>query len=824
MRATSPAVNRRAVLRRLVIAGALGAGLVLPDASAQVTQDEMRELAARLPAPAAGTVDFDRDIRPIFEAACLRCHGPERPKSGFRLTSREEALKGGDYGAAIVPNESARSPLLFYSARLVEDMEMPPAGKGDPLTPEQLGLLRAWIDQGAAWSAAATNAAKIRFAATPAIQWFHVKGDERKFREHTGIKDGWGGGAQSVTIEQPLGPNRKATFEGRFLTNPEDYKLRLQVEQRDLGFARFGFEQYSEYYDDTGGFDALQTTSTYSLDQNLRLDIGRAWVDFGLTLPHWPKMTFGYEFQYRDGAKSLLQWGDVGTIEPEFNGFDTDARKIYPAVKHIDEQVHVFKFDLTHEINGVGIENNFRAELYDNDTRRETVSFLDTGGNGQNRLFSVDEGHDHFQASDSIRLEKQLRDWLFLSGGYYFSRLDGQYGLNVQPSFPTGEFPSFDRYYFTEAIVLEQNTHIFNANAQLGPWSGFSMYGGVQSEWMSQRGFGDVRLDEGFPPTQGGPVPLPAFLDSNLDRVSVEEHFGARYTAIPHTVLFAEGRLAQESIGQTEARSELGGGQFLRDTDAASHLADGRVGFTVSPWTRASLTAHYKKKVKDSDYDHLRDIDDFRSPDGYSAFITARDLSADEFSAKLSLRPLNWMKLGLTYQLIATDTDTETQEIPAGNFGETPGGWVLGANYDSHVYGLNLGLNPWHRLSFLSSFSYRQNRTSTGHNFSPVIVNYEGDVYSTISSATFIVNPKTDLTATYTYSWADYGQSNWGAGQPMGLAYDWHAVSAGITRRFKKNITTNLQYRFYQYDEENMGGGNNYTAHGVLASMTIAMD
>ena len=89
---------------------------------------------------------------------------------------------------------------------------------------------------------------------------------------------------------------------------------------------------------------------------------------------------------------------------------------------------------------------------------------------------------------------------------------------------------------------------------------------------------------------------------------------------------------------------------------------------------------------------------------------------------------------------------------------------------------------------------------------------------------TYIVNDKTDLNATYTYSWADYGENNDPAGLPVGIIYDWHIVSAGVTRRFQKNITTNLQYRFYQYDEDNSGGVNNYIAHGVLAALTIALD
>ena len=106
---------------------------------------------ALLPAAATRPVDFGRDIQPLLEASCLRCHGPQTAKSQLRLDTRERALKGGENGPDIVPGQSAKSQLIHFTARLVPDSEMPPEGRGDPLTPEQVGLLRAWIDQGAAW-------------------------------------------------------------------------------------------------------------------------------------------------------------------------------------------------------------------------------------------------------------------------------------------------------------------------------------------------------------------------------------------------------------------------------------------------------------------------------------------------------------------------------------------------------------------------------------------------------------------------------------------------------------------------------------------------
>jgi hypothetical protein len=109
---------------------------------------------SKLP-PAAKKADltFDKDVKPLLEASCLKCHGAEKPKSKYRVDSREAFIKGGDSEeAAVVPGKSEKSPVVHYVADLVVDMEMPPTDKRDKypkLTAEQVGILRAWIDQGA---------------------------------------------------------------------------------------------------------------------------------------------------------------------------------------------------------------------------------------------------------------------------------------------------------------------------------------------------------------------------------------------------------------------------------------------------------------------------------------------------------------------------------------------------------------------------------------------------------------------------------------------------------------------------------------------------
>jgi hypothetical protein len=114
-------------------------------AQAEVSPEE----AAGLPPPASHAVSFSKEVKPIFEASCINCHGHGRDKGGFRLDTRDTALQGGDSGPAVIPGKSADSLLISLVQGVDPDNVMPK--KGSRLTPEQVGLLRAWIDQGALW-------------------------------------------------------------------------------------------------------------------------------------------------------------------------------------------------------------------------------------------------------------------------------------------------------------------------------------------------------------------------------------------------------------------------------------------------------------------------------------------------------------------------------------------------------------------------------------------------------------------------------------------------------------------------------------------------
>ncbi|HEX7654518.1 MAG TPA: c-type cytochrome domain-containing protein [Verrucomicrobiae bacterium] len=184
----------------------LTASLLAAGWSAQAADTDWSKLPA---ASKKANVTFTTDIQPLMQASCVRCHGAEHPKAGLRLDTLEGVLKGTRQGAVVKAGDSAHSLLVKSVSQLDPEIAMPPKGRkghggpggppggpgpgmhdehggpgpdgqpprkegnmdhppgapqgtnapgqpprgfgppAKPLTPEQVGLVRAWIDQGA---------------------------------------------------------------------------------------------------------------------------------------------------------------------------------------------------------------------------------------------------------------------------------------------------------------------------------------------------------------------------------------------------------------------------------------------------------------------------------------------------------------------------------------------------------------------------------------------------------------------------------------------------------------------------------------------------
>ena len=112
-------------------------------------------VAADLPAVSTKIgVTYATDIKPILDASCVKCHSGDKPKARLKLDTLDNVLKGSKDGKVLTAGDSANSFIVKSVAHATADKDswMPPAhnkAKIGPLTADQIGLIRAWIDQGA---------------------------------------------------------------------------------------------------------------------------------------------------------------------------------------------------------------------------------------------------------------------------------------------------------------------------------------------------------------------------------------------------------------------------------------------------------------------------------------------------------------------------------------------------------------------------------------------------------------------------------------------------------------------------------------------------
>jgi ankyrin repeat protein len=106
--------------------------------------------AGMLPAQIPAKVDFAKDVLPILRQNCVGCHGPSQQTSGFRV-DRKSVVMGR---RGVVPGSSDNSFLYHRISGNAYGMQMPPTGA---LRPEQIDIIKAWIDQGADWPDSLAN-------------------------------------------------------------------------------------------------------------------------------------------------------------------------------------------------------------------------------------------------------------------------------------------------------------------------------------------------------------------------------------------------------------------------------------------------------------------------------------------------------------------------------------------------------------------------------------------------------------------------------------------------------------------------------------------
>ncbi len=120
---------------------------------------------------AALAIDFAKDVAPILETRCVRCHSGEKSKGGLSLSTKSGFVKGGDSGVIVVPGKPGESEIV----RLVSGIKPAMPAEGPPLSAREVAVLREWITAGAEWP----ETLNLRERAVAGGDWWAVRPVQR---------------------------------------------------------------------------------------------------------------------------------------------------------------------------------------------------------------------------------------------------------------------------------------------------------------------------------------------------------------------------------------------------------------------------------------------------------------------------------------------------------------------------------------------------------------------------------------------------------------------------------------------------------------------
>ncbi len=648
---------------------------------------------------------------------------------------------------------------------------------------------------------------------TPTVRFTTISGDEKKFRKDTWADNGWSGGFENLTIDHDFGNDWQGHLEGRVLVDEEDYKLKLAVENDAVGFFRVSYNQFRKYYDDSGGFFRPFSLPGLHLDQDLHLDIGDLIVEGGVTLPDLPKLTLGYEHRFKDGIKSMIEWGSV---TERIKGTNI-TRKIYPATKEIDEHVNIYTLSIEHDIKNIHIRDELRYEQYDFAANRLDDAQLTLPASIPAKIVTTDETYEHNSMMNTLRLESHVNDQVYWSLGYLLTSLDGDAGFRLD-TIPFNA--NRDRNWFTRDVDLHQDTHVVNANLMLGPNRGFVIYGGLQSETRETDGRTDAILAER---TSSGIAVPEVFIDTNNQTDEFQEHLGLRYVGIPYTTIYSEGKWIQGDITLSERELEDKMITLERRTDTDIHRDQYRIGFNTSPFAGSTFGGGYRRLIRENDYDHVLDFEENNNGilvplEGYSAFIEYQEIITDEITGKLSLRPTSRITLLLTYRWVETDFASKHDPVTASSI---PAGSLRTGEYDADIYSFSVTVTPLQMMYLTGMFSWTDSRTLAFINQANTVTTYHGDTYTMSGVLGFALRADTNISLQYALSLADNFTNITLSGLPLGTSYQQHETFMTITHDISKNLSVQVRYGFAYYDEDSNGGIDDYQAHFASMNWTF---
>src|SRR4030095_3640686 len=445
-------------------------------------------------------------------------------------------------------------------------------------------------------------------------------GDPAQFeQQHWTPGDEVFGGITDMHYEHGVGEKATLSIDGHALWDINDYDIRVDLSEPNVGYIRGGYTAFRTWYDGNGGFSPPGGGAWFAPPfPEMHIDRGDVCLELGLRVPNWPEITIHWSHMYRDGQKDSTVWGDTTLTGIVNNG----ARKIAPAYRDMDEKRDILAVDATKTFGNTDVGIGMRWDHYSNDNKLQ----LERGAGqlppavpapGQQRFITQNDQNDVDDFTGHVLSETRIKDNLWFTSAYSYSSMGADLsgsrilGESYNPIFVT-TFPqlqSNDHAIINLAGVSSSHEHVFNSNLFWIPFKDLEALVGFRYTHESidtSSTFLDANTATSPPPTHYTPA-IPKSADSSENTDEIAERFELRYKHIQDWLFYAEAELEQAwgDVREHEFGGALVGGvptgfdqgAMTKDT----HFFDQKytAGATWYPMARLNLAAQYYYKEAD---------------------------------------------------------------------------------------------------------------------------------------------------------------------------------------------------------------------------------
>ena len=666
-----------------------------------------------------------------------------------------------------------------------------------------------------------------------------INGDAAQFKQEHRMSGDVFGGIQDMHYEQTVGKNGLFSIDGHAIWDNNDYDIKMELSQPNVGYIKAGYTEFRSWYDGNGGFLSPHGGTWFAPPiPEMHIDRGEAWVELGLRLPDWPEITLRYSHEFRQGQKDSTVWGDTNLtgLQPPFNS----TRKIIPSFRDIDETRDIFAFDASKTLGNTDVLLGMRYEHNENDD-----SLNMERGAGQLPPVVSPPGSQRFvtqRQKDDVELfsghgitTTRFSDSLWFTTGYSYTTLQNDlsgtriFGTHFDSAFgePVPTLGQRDHAFLDLAGTAQVKEHVVNANLFWMPLENLAIVSGFrythenvdnQSTFLAEEPvpntppFSPINPAHGF--HYGPPEPGSGERLADYDRFA--ERLEMRYTGIANWLFYFEGEW-EEEYGHINENQNIDEDVPLdKNTNALGQKYT--IGANWYPMMRLSLSGQYYHKIASYDEDIIT-----------ASFprLINQDWNTDDFNVRITFRP----KVPGCLGTLAFVTRYDFQHVAIDGQWEVFSDGELLAELQTgeikrHVITESINWNPLARFYLQANVSYTLNQTDTPANNielvpggGATVVNFRNDYWTVTSGAGYIIDDKTDFYTDFSFYCANDHFNNAAVAVPYGMGATEYTASATITRQLTKQMRLLLKYGYFNYRDSTFGGHNNYEAHSIYSSL-----